>query len=76
MIVCICHRVSDRDIARAAREGCARFDELQFELAADGSARRWLSTELFGTAQVIEIEHGPAVYRLRRTALGKLILTK
>ena len=33
MIVCICHRVSDRDIARAAREGCASFDELQMELA-------------------------------------------
>ena len=29
MIVCVCHRVSDRDIARAAREGCASFDELQ-----------------------------------------------
>ncbi|GAB4041996.1 MAG: hypothetical protein Fur0014_13820 [Rubrivivax sp.] len=33
MIICICRRVSDRDIARAAREGCASFDELQFELA-------------------------------------------
>jgi bacterioferritin-associated ferredoxin len=32
MIVCICHRVSDRDIARAAHEGCASFDELQTEL--------------------------------------------
>ena len=33
MIVCICHRVSDRDITRAAREGCASFDELQMELS-------------------------------------------
>ena len=32
MIVCICHRVSDRDIAHAARQGCASFDELQDEL--------------------------------------------
>jgi bacterioferritin-associated ferredoxin len=32
MIICICHRISDRDIARAAREGCASFDELQDEL--------------------------------------------
>jgi bacterioferritin-associated ferredoxin len=32
MIVCVCRRVSDRDIARVAREGCASFDELQFEL--------------------------------------------
>ena len=32
MIVCICHRVSDRDIAHAARHGCASFDELQDDL--------------------------------------------
>ena len=32
MIICVCHRVCDRDIARAAREGCASFDELQDEL--------------------------------------------
>jgi bacterioferritin-associated ferredoxin len=29
MIICICHRISDRDITRAVREGCASFDELQ-----------------------------------------------
>ncbi|MCE2915217.1 MAG: hemin uptake protein HemP [Rubrivivax sp.] len=40
------------------------------------SARRWRSAELFGAAHEIEIEHGHAVYRLRLTALGKLILTK
>lgn len=32
MIVCLCHRVSDRDIAREARAGCASFEELQDEL--------------------------------------------
>lgn len=32
MIVCVCHRVSDRDIARAAAEGCDSFDALQEEL--------------------------------------------
>ena len=32
MIIFVCHRVSDRDIARVAREGCASFDELQFAL--------------------------------------------
>ena len=32
MIVCVCHRVSDRDIAHAVRDGCGSFDELQFEL--------------------------------------------
>ncbi len=37
---------------------------------------RWQSADLFGSAQEIEIEHGQAVYRLRLTTLGKLILTK
>ena len=32
MIVCICHRVSDRDIAHAVRGGCGSFDDLQEEL--------------------------------------------
>lgn len=32
MIVCICHRVSDRDIEREARLGCPSFDALQDEL--------------------------------------------
>lgn len=32
MIVCICHRVSDRDIACAVREGCSSFEEVQAEL--------------------------------------------
>lgn len=32
MIVCVCHRVSDRDIGRAVREGCADFEALQSEL--------------------------------------------
>ena len=29
MIVCLCHRVSDRDIQRAVREGTTSFDVLQ-----------------------------------------------
>ena len=31
MIICLCRRVSDRDIACAVREGCDSFDELQVE---------------------------------------------
>lgn len=31
MIICVCRRISDRDIARAVQGGCASFDELQFE---------------------------------------------
>jgi bacterioferritin-associated ferredoxin len=33
MIVCVCHRVSHHDIARAVKDGCSSFDELQFELS-------------------------------------------
>jgi bacterioferritin-associated ferredoxin len=32
MIVCVCRRVSDRDIHGAARDGVASFDALQDEL--------------------------------------------
>jgi bacterioferritin-associated ferredoxin len=32
MIVCVCHRVSDRDIAIAASSGCSSFEALQDEL--------------------------------------------
>ena len=32
MIVCVCHRVSDRDIEREVRHGCDSFEELQDEL--------------------------------------------
>ena len=32
MIVCVCHRVSDRDIAREVRNGCTSFEDLQDEL--------------------------------------------
>ena len=31
MIVCLCHRVSDRDIQRAVREGIGSFEVLQDE---------------------------------------------
>lgn len=41
-----------------------------------GGRRRWCSADLFGVGQEIEIEHGQAIYRLRLTSLGKLILTK
>lgn len=34
------------------------------------------SDDLFVAGPVVEIAHGDAIYRLRRTSLGKLILTK
>jgi hemin uptake protein HemP len=38
--------------------------------------RRVSSSELLGQDRELEIEHAGAVYRLRLTSLGKLILTK
>jgi hemin uptake protein HemP len=38
--------------------------------------RRIDSRELLGAAHEVEIDHGGHIYRLRRTSLGKLILTK
>jgi bacterioferritin-associated ferredoxin len=32
MIVCICRRMSDRDIEREVRDGCASFEALQDQL--------------------------------------------
>lgn len=43
---------------------------------ADDAPPRVSSQSLLGGRAEIEILHGGQVYRLRRTALGKLILTK
>ena len=32
MIVCLCHRITDSQIAHHARAGCTSFDELQDDL--------------------------------------------
>ncbi|MCV2360264.1 hemin uptake protein HemP [Paucibacter sp. TC2R-5] len=40
------------------------------------SRKRISSQSLLGNETEIEIEHGQQLYRLRLTALGKLILTK
>ena len=48
--------------------------EARATAAAD--PRRIDSQALLGAAQEVEIAHGPDIYRLRRTAFGKPILTK
>lgn len=68
-------------MAASARPGIAgrltaATEALASSPPATRTARRWRSADLFGAEQEIEIEHGRAIYRLRRTALGKLILTK
>ena len=40
------------------------------------SSPRYASEAIFGNATEVLIEHHGALYRLRRTSLGKLILTK
>lgn len=45
-------------------------------VAGSKATRRVPSFELFADAQELEIEHNGALYRLRQTSLGKLILTK
>ncbi len=58
MIVCICHRVSDRAIQRAVNEGCDLFDALQDELrvATACGACRDCAIECFsGQAARIEV---------------------
>ncbi|MDE2612188.1 MAG: (2Fe-2S)-binding protein [Burkholderiales bacterium] len=32
MVICLCHRVSDRDIACGAQSGCTSFEALQDDL--------------------------------------------
>lgn len=46
------------------------------DAAKSKGLQRLSSKELFGGKCEIEIEHGDVLYRLRVTALGKLILTK
>lgn len=43
---------------------------------ADAPTRRTTSRELFGEARLLLIDHEGETYALRRTRLGKLILTK
>jgi len=53
MIVCVCHRVSDRDIEREVRLGCDSFEELQDELRCGTGCGRCLefAQDTFGVAR-------------------------
>jgi len=44
--------------------------------AADAKQLRWTSQQLLGSQHEAQIAHAGTLYRLRLTALGKLILTK
>jgi bacterioferritin-associated ferredoxin len=79
MIVCVCHRVSDRDIVRAVHEGCATFEDLQDELRCGTSCGRCheCAHEAFDDARGEHLAHDlarvpgetlPVVIPLRRAA--------
>lgn len=59
----------------AARNDATRREPAPDEAAAV-PARRVRSDTLFAEADLVEIEHGASIYRLRRTRSGKLIMTK
>lgn len=52
MIVCLCHRISDRDIARAAADGVTCFEALQDETRVASSCGSCLdcAREVFDAA--------------------------
>lgn len=68
MIICMCHRVSDRDIAREVAAGCASFDELQQELRVGTACGSCLDCvhETFH-AQASASHAGPAAARYGAT---------
>lgn len=52
MIVCVCNRISDRDITRHVHQGCGSFDDLQIDTGVAGSCGRCESCarEVFAAA--------------------------
>ena len=72
MIVCVCHRVSDREIARHARAGMS-FDDIQFELGVATQcgqcecAAREVVAQCCGGAPVAALHQETAVVQLAPT---------
>jgi bacterioferritin-associated ferredoxin len=66
MIVCVCHRISDREIARHARAGMD-FDDIQFELGVATqcgqceSCARDIVAQCCTTAPVAAIQLSPRI---------------
>ena len=53
MIVCVCHRISDRDIRRMAQQGCQSFDDLQIDSGVSTCCGRYedCAREVFSQAK-------------------------
>ncbi|OJU88995.1 MAG: ferredoxin [Burkholderiales bacterium 66-5] len=74
MIVCVCHRISDREIARHARAGLS-FDEIQMELGVatqcgccEQTAREVAAQ--CGTSAAVAALHNEAAEAARHTIAG------
>ncbi len=64
MIVCVCRRVSDRDIERHAHNGCATFDDLQIDSGVSSCCGRCTdcAREVFESARSAQRHpHGGAI---------------
>ena len=68
MIVCVCERVSDRDIERHVRGGCDSFDSLQLETGVATCCGRCedCAREVFETATATQ--SGMAIIPLKIAA--------
>ena len=71
-------RMNRRHVSRQPRQVDDSRPEPGVEFASRPalSVQRLSSNAIFGGALEVEIEHNGALYRLRQTSLGKLILTK
>lgn len=75
MIVCVCHRVSDRDIAREVGAGCDSFEALQQTLRVAtrcGACRDCAQAEFSRLRAVVAaappVPQAVTVHRIRPTA--------
>ena len=71
MIVCVCHRVSDRDIEREVRHGCDTFEELQDVLRVATACGRCAdcARDTFDVARACR----PAAVEARTPGAGRVI---
>ena len=71
-------RFPPRDASPSREAPRSRTEAINRAAATTNSASpaRLNTANLFAATNEIQIEHGDAVYRLRITSLGKLILTK
>ena len=63
MIVCVCNRVSDRDILRHAQDGISTFDALQMASGVSTCCGRCESCarEIFQSASTARLHHIPLI---------------